>query len=469
MGHAHLHQQQHQKRDFWDNVGSLVDELPKSEFGDKIQRGEPLAASPATTSLVAWPLLFMGAETYIRTVYKTMSPTFTGEIGGYSTQGEESPQQTEQPATTNNEPATQTPAAATAQDPEPTTSDALDSITSVEATSLGSTLAVADPTSSLATHETKVSSSSSLPAPTSSAAASTATPSSSSSADQGTSPGAKAGIAFGVVGGLLLVSLIVFMIFKRRKRLVQQRLSRDNEKLNNGGDNLARMPSRSDPRAPRISLRPVTQFLPNWNLDKNAPRAAANLAPATANQWDRPGTSQNEMELNAGDLVRLLHEYDDGWALCIRLDRSQQGVVPRTCLSTRPVKPRPPQGAARPGPPINPQGGFPRGPNPLGRPMTPQGRPMTPQGRPMTPQGQRPPQGMGPRPAGPMSPGPRPQSPGPRPQSPGPRQQGPPGARPQSPNGMSPRPMGAGSSPMNPAPSSPNRAPQRKPVPGQAY
>lgn len=28
-------------------------------------------------------------------------------------------------------------------------------------------------------------------------------------------------------------------------------------------------------------------------------------------------------------------------ALCIRLDRSQQGVAPRTCLSARPVKPRP--------------------------------------------------------------------------------------------------------------------------------
>lgn len=516
-----------------------------------------------------------------------MSPTFTGEIGGYSTQGEDSPQQTEQPAATNNEPATQTPAAASAQDPEPTTSDAPNSITSIEATSLGSTLAVADPTSTSATRETKMSSSISLPAPTSTTAGSTATPSSSSSAEQGTSPGAKAGIAFGVLGGVFLISLIVFMVFKRRKRAVQrQRLSGDNEKLNGGGDSLARMPSRSDPRAPRISLRPVTQFLPNWNLDKNAPRGAANLAPAAANQWDRPGTSrsnhpnnpfgsgaerinnsdgpardpftangpalgaaaagavgaaaltrktsmrkanqrdldltvpgtldtvppspagtefstssmpvgathppsqsaaaiaaaggppssavhrvqldfkptlEDEMELNAGDLVRLLHEYDDGWALCIRLDRSQQGVVPRTCLSTRPVKPRPPQGAARPGPPINPQGGFPRGSNPPGRPMTPQGRPMTPQG-------QRPPQGMGPRPAGPMSPGPRPQSPGPRPQSPGPRQQGPPGGRPQSPNGMSPRPMGApGPSPMNPAPSSPNQAPQRKPVPGQAY
>ncbi len=71
-------------------------------------------------------------------------------------------------------------------------------------------------------------------------------------------------------------------------------------------------------------------------------------------------------------------------ALCVRLDRSQQGVAPRTCLSARPVKPRPANGSPR------------MGPN--GRPMTPNGgRSMSPvQGRPMSPA---------------VGPGPRPQSP----------------------------------------------------------
>ncbi|KAJ6782269.1 hypothetical protein PWT90_00592 [Aphanocladium album] len=562
MGHAHLHHH-HQKRDFWEDVGSIIDGLPESasnDAGEKLQR-----------------------------VYKTMAPTFSGEIGGYSTQGQDSPQQTEQsvaPKVNNNAEVINNGSneVTSSEDPEPTATAAPNSITSpVEATSLGTTLAVADSTSTPApTHQTQqMTSSSSLPSPT---ASSVLAPSSKSSADEGTSAGAKAGIAFGVLGGVLLVALIVFMVFNRRKRQLQRQRLSDNEKLNGraGSDGLARMPSHSDPRAPRISLRPVTQFLPNWNLDKNAPRGGTANNPAAANQWDRPGTSQSnhpnnpfgsgaerinapggpardpwtangpavaagaaagavgaaaltrktsmrkesqrdvdltvpgtldavppspagtefsvssmplgatnppsqsaaaiaaaggppgsavhrvqldfkptledEMELRAGDLVRLLHEYDDGWALCIRLDRSQQGVVPRTCLSTRPVKPRPPQGAPRPGPPINPQGGFPRGPNQPARPMTPQGRPMTPQG-------QRPPQAMGPRPGGAMSPGPRPQSPGPR-------YQGPPGGRPQSPNGMNARPMGApGPSPMNPAPTpqSPNQAPQRKPVPGQAY
>ncbi|KAK3378817.1 hypothetical protein B0T24DRAFT_522106 [Lasiosphaeria ovina] len=92
-------------------------------------------------------------------------------------------------------------------------------------------------------------------------------------------------------------------------------------------------------------------------------------------QLDFKPTLEDEMGLVAGQLVRLLHEYDDGWALCIRLDRSQQGVVPRTCLSTRPVKPRPGPGAPR-GPPVNPNrgpGGRPRSPNGPGRGPSPTG------------------------------------------------------------------------------------------------
>ncbi|KAL5601035.1 hypothetical protein BROUX41_005864 [Berkeleyomyces rouxiae] len=49
---------------------------------------------------------------------------------------------------------------------------------------------------------------------------------------------------------------------------------------------------------------------------------------------------KDEMALQTGQLVRMLHLYDDGWALCSRLDRSQQGVVPCTCLSEQPIKPR---------------------------------------------------------------------------------------------------------------------------------
>ncbi|KAL9009636.1 MAG: hypothetical protein Q9173_005355 [Seirophora scorigena] len=86
-------------------------------------------------------------------------------------------------------------------------------------------------------------------------------------------------------------------------------------------------------------------------------------------QLDFKPSMDDELALRAGQLVRLLHEYDDGWALCIRLDRSQQGVAPRTCLSARPVKPRPNPNA---------RGPVPRGPPPLGMFGPGQQRPMSP-------------------------------------------------------------------------------------------
>ncbi|KAI1645905.1 hypothetical protein F4815DRAFT_102634 [Daldinia loculata] len=206
--------------------------------------------------------------------------------------------------------------------------------------------------------------------------------------------------------------------------------------------------------------------------------SAAGGPPSTAVhrvQLDFNRTLEDEMDLKAGQLVRLLHEYDDGWSLCIRLDRSQQGVVPRTCLSTRPVKPRPAGGppGARSGPPVIPSPRGPRGPGPNYPPgqraMTPGSRPQSPMypmaGRPQSPASMRP---QSPA-TGRMSPhGSRPASPSngrmsPGPQSPGSRQQRrmtPPGPSPMNPNGGAPQQQYGG----------PPQAPVgRKPVPGQAY
>ncbi|KAB8346122.1 hypothetical protein FH972_023170 [Carpinus fangiana] len=84
----------------------------------------------------------------------------------------------------------------------------------------------------------------------------------------------------------------------------------------------------------------------------------------------------DELELRPGQLVRMLHEYDDGWALCKRLDGTQQGVVPRTCLSKVPVKPRPggpPPPNMRGGPPAGGSRGPPSSPGPMGPPRGPPG------------------------------------------------------------------------------------------------
>ncbi|KAL4970628.1 SH3 domain protein [Aspergillus stella-maris] len=158
-------------------------------------------------------------------------------------------------------------------------------------------------------------------------------------------------------------------------------------------------------------------------------------------QLDFAPSMEDELELRGGQLVRLLHEYDDGWALCVRLDRSQQGVVPRSCLSARPVKPR-----ARPPPGAGP------GPVPRGPPGGP-GAPM-----------------MGPPGHGPQSPrfypgdGGRPASPSSRPRSPaqGPYGPPPPHAQPQRP--MSPAQFPA--VPRSHSPAGPRQPPPRSMSPG---
>ncbi|QDS78120.1 hypothetical protein FKW77_004321 [Venturia effusa] len=151
-------------------------------------------------------------------------------------------------------------------------------------------------------------------------------------------------------------------------------------------------------------------------------------------QLDFKPSMEDELEIRAGQLVRLLHEYDDGWALCTRMDRSQQGVVPRTCLSKQMVKPRPnpnnssPSGFPPSAPPQQPRPGQGiRGPGPNGSPqMRGPGPQVSGNGRnspaafaqiprPLTPNGRNSPaphQGQGGRASpAPFAQGPRPMSP----------------------------------------------------------
>ncbi|KAG9242778.1 hypothetical protein BJ878DRAFT_154532 [Calycina marina] len=168
--------------------------------------------------------------------------------------------------------------------------------------------------------------------------------------------------------------------------------------LTNSGPSMAN----NGPPSPTGTEFSMTSDGPNTPTQTSSSAAiAAAGGPANSSvhrvQLDFKPSMDDELGLHAGQLVRMLHEYDDGWALCIRLDRSAQGVVPRTCLSTRPVKPRPQQNGPRGPPPgmrIPVQGRGPAMNNGLQRPMTPTGGPqvrsMTPNSqhsRPMTPQG----------------------------------------------------------------------------------
>ncbi|KAK6355430.1 hypothetical protein TWF696_004527 [Orbilia brochopaga] len=296
--------------------------------------------------------------------------------------------------------------------------------------------------------------------------------------------GAYAGVVGGGVVFILLLIVAVAVFLKRRKNSNYEK-PEDEKKLNRvsyGDRSLDSPVSIPEPKpvalapAPKLDLRPITQFddsfLPTAPSDTlrsedkptKAPPPALSMegkklaagpfetpepSPAMSAFSDSsnmslpiqgtptgPGPNSSpvhrvmvdfkpsmadELELHANEVVRLLHEYDDGWALCIRMDRSQQGVCPRTCLSPRPVKPRPPPGS-RPGPPPL-QTGPSRGPGgqPSPSPFSPVGRPQSPGfssgSRPQSPRSpgfNRPPmspKGMPGPPRRPMGPDSRPQSP----------------------------------------------------------
>ena len=288
--------------------------------------------------------------------------------------------------------------------------------------------------------------------------------------------GAKAGVAFGILLAFALVAGAAIFFIKRRKKQKEQ----SHQKLED--EKTSRPPQQSMPAAvpaPRLSIRPVTQFMGIGGDNKVAEMTSATggLNVKNSSAWERrPSTSdshnsanpfgdsaaaekaaeqnalnapipvplpaadpfadkhsqrsispislvsepegppaarvgsaapppqnnnskgannvhrvhldfkpsmEDELELRAGDVARILHEYDDGWVrltildsddladhsqtLCMRMDRSKQGVAPRQCLSKMPIKPRP------------------AGPPPNGRPQSPAMRNGPPHGRPQSP------------------------------------------------------------------------------------
>ena len=58
-------------------------------------------------------------------------------------------------------------------------------------------------------------------------------------------------------------------------------------------------------------------------------------------QMDFVPSMDDELGIRTGQLIKVQHEYDDGWVLVSYMDNSRSGVVPRTCLSKSPLKPRP--------------------------------------------------------------------------------------------------------------------------------
>ena len=120
---------------------------------------------------------------------------------------------------------------------------------------------------------------------------------------------AKAGIIMGILGGILVIFVLVWLIYSARKKVVERRRQQleDDEKINGPFSDSAAI--RTPATAPRLSLRPVTQFLPSFNTTcqtettanrgialtlnpVSSPSLATSLSPlsrpAGGSAWERP-------------------------------------------------------------------------------------------------------------------------------------------------------------------------------------
>ncbi|KAH9827578.1 Src-like 3 domains [Teratosphaeria destructans] len=402
-----------------------------------------------------------GVQTIVSLVYQTVSADFTGPTAGYVTVT---------PSNAAASPATVTSASATVittsvATVSPTTSGYSSSSTapSTEDGSNNKSMFLNPPASAVAAYSSTAAATVAAGTPVSATHVNEAI----SNSSDGMSGGAKAGLAIGICLAIALCAGLLVFCFLRKKNPNNRNEMVDEKRASNassffGGKAMSEKhasiasdstSARAASTAPRLSLRPVTQFLPNINEKRKSSGTNLDAAPAMSEKpksmWERrtnntenpfadaSGTSEkdarpvstpsnpfdepegkseekqgslepetpgkvgtaasavavaaagtpgakasnnvhrvqldfkpsmdDELELKSGQLVRVLHEYDDGWALCIRMDRTQQGVAPRTCLSKLPVKPRPqgpppPPGAqnARPMTPTGPPGMMPR-------------------------------------------------------------------------------------------------------------
>ena len=254
-------------------------------------------------------------ETLVSVVYVTAAPTFDGPVGGYSTLGvapttptpnAEPTKDTEaqQPRPTSEAESTPTSIVAHSSSPiaksntsKPTTlatSTGLPSAISPPSTTVGSSLAIAAATGAISgSSTTRVS-----------ATAASASASASSSPSSGRmSSGGKAGLAIGILLLIGAMLAIVLFLFKKRKDAVKQRLDDERTEKADIFVGAGRASStRTTATAPRLSLRPVTQFLPNLG-EKRQSRGNALMtagAPALAPQ-QRTITPQSAQDQNRGN------------------------------------------------------------------------------------------------------------------------------------------------------------------------
>lgn len=245
------------------------------------------------------------AATIVSVIYVTAPKTFDGPIGGYKTMDSSELDLEESSTTTATSSKASSPSATKAQTTretdssnKPSASSKSDSILSTptskgalttSSTSLTESIISATPTPSTQQSSTASTFISQPAATTSSAPDSTETP-------QGMTGGQKAGLAFGVIIGLVALLALILCCLRRKKNKNKSYEKADDEKQPIGPPPppitraASTVSTRTTATAPRLSLRPVTQFLP----DLGARRKSGNLLATTGGPGQNGSNAPNE-------------------------------------------------------------------------------------------------------------------------------------------------------------------------------
>lgn len=275
--HKHHAREALDTRDFWSDLAEDAKDafkFPGGVFQDKAKKDE--------TTVVSF-------------VFKTKSAT--GEIIGWRTVTTEEPaptpvkttptpkaKSTPPPAlvvdTTTQKPKT---AATTTSAPKKTSSVLPESIIAPSSTSLENNGLV------VATSSLDLPSSTGLPTETAAIV---------NKGTTGMSAGGQAGLAIGILCLVGTIAGVLFFCFKKRRNAKREALDDEKTEVWGGAERAAS--TRTATNAPRLSLRPVTQFLPNLGGDRRQSRgnalamtsASANRASHRPNSWEAPMSQQ---------------------------------------------------------------------------------------------------------------------------------------------------------------------------------
>lgn len=307
-GHGHHHDHgAHGKRSLIDDILNGQDDSDDNETSDEVEKVDNSNNGGNVE------------ERAISIVYVTMPATFDGPIGGYSTEGVSSTEETSKSKHTSTAasvgvgaPVQQTRTHTTATDTSddttqsttiPTvisastatataTGDQITAITSAESQS-----SAAQTTFQTAVSTTAAAASSSLTSVASVAAAAASSASSASatakaSGSSGMSGGAKAGLAIGIIVGIGMIASLVLFWLHKKKQQQKMMLTDDNEKSYGAPDlNEKAMPPLPPPsmvqsttpsKPPQLNVRPITQFAPDLSAVGSSTGSAAPSGVTTA-------------------------------------------------------------------------------------------------------------------------------------------------------------------------------------------